>query len=44
MVADQPIDALLSDIGEFVAEPGLWQRGADGVVLAVDADRLGALE
>jgi thiamine-monophosphate kinase len=32
MYTDRPIDAGLSDIGEFVAAPGLWQRGADGMV------------
>jgi thiamine-monophosphate kinase len=32
MLADRPIAAALTDIGEFTAEPGLWQRGADGVV------------
>ena len=32
MLTDRPIHAGLSDIGEFVAERGLWQRRADGAV------------
>jgi thiamine-monophosphate kinase len=32
ILADRPLVAGLSDIGGFVAEPGLWQRGADGIV------------
>ena len=30
MLAEQPLDVLLTDIGEFTAEPGLWQRNAAG--------------
>ena len=30
ILADRPLDILLTDIGEFVAEPGLWQRDATG--------------
>jgi len=30
MLRDQPLDVPLTDIGEFVAEPGLWQRDARG--------------
>lgn len=30
MLAERPIDAPLSVIGRFVAEPGLWQVGAEG--------------
>jgi thiamine-monophosphate kinase len=30
MLAEQPLDVRLSDIGEFVAESGLWIAGADG--------------
>lgn len=32
ILAERPIDAKISDIGEFVAKPGLWQLGADGIV------------
>jgi thiamine-monophosphate kinase len=32
MLAERPIHAGLTDIGEFVAEPGLWQRGADAAM------------
>lgn len=31
MLAEQPMDVPLSDVGEFVAEPGLWIQDADGV-------------
>ncbi len=27
---DQPLEVQLTDIGEFIAEPGLWQREAEG--------------
>ena len=30
LLAEQPLDVPLSDIGEFVAERGLWQVGAGG--------------
>ena len=30
MLAEQPLDVPLTDIGQFIAEPGLWQREADG--------------
>jgi len=30
MLAEQPLDARLTDIGQFTAEPGLWQREAGG--------------
>jgi thiamine-monophosphate kinase len=30
MLAEQPASAPLTDIGEFVAEPGLWQRDHTG--------------
>jgi thiamine-monophosphate kinase len=30
MLADQPLEVPLTAIGEFVAEPGLWQRQAAG--------------
>jgi thiamine-monophosphate kinase len=31
MLADQPLKGVqLTDIGEVVAEPGLWKRGQDG--------------
>lgn len=30
MLSEQPLDVPLSDIGEFVAERGLWQRCGDG--------------
>ena len=30
MLAEQPLAVPLSDIGEFVAEPGLWARETDG--------------
>ncbi len=30
ILADQPLDVEITDIGEFIAEPGLWQREADG--------------
>ncbi len=29
MLAEQPLDTALTDIGQFTAEPGLWQRAAD---------------
>jgi len=28
ILADQPLDVQITDIGEFIAEPGLWQREA----------------
>ena len=30
LLAEQPLEVPLTDIGEFVAEPGLWQIDADG--------------
>jgi thiamine-monophosphate kinase len=30
MLAEQPLEVPLSSIGEFVAEPGLWQSDVDG--------------
>jgi thiamine-monophosphate kinase len=30
ILADQPLDVPITDIGEFIAEPGLWQREAEG--------------
>jgi len=30
IVADQPLDVPVSDLGEFVAEPGLWLEEAEG--------------
>ena len=30
MLAEQPLGVPLTDIGEFTAEPGLWQREAGG--------------
>ena len=30
MIAEQPLDVPLSCVGEFIAEPGLWQRAGDG--------------
>jgi thiamine-monophosphate kinase len=32
MLDEQLLDVPLTDIGEFTAERGLWQRGSDGVV------------
>ncbi|MGD9647160.1 MAG: thiamine-monophosphate kinase [Pirellulales bacterium] len=32
LVAEQPLDIPVTLIGEFVAERGLWQRDADGIV------------
>ena len=32
MLAEQPLEVPLTDIGEFTAEPGLWQREAGGPV------------
>lgn len=29
LLADQPLDVTLTRIGEFISEPGLWQRSAD---------------
>lgn len=31
IIDDQPLDAPIAAIGEFVAQRGLWQAGADGV-------------
>jgi len=31
MIAEQPLDVPLADVGEFVAEPGLWQVDAQGI-------------
>jgi thiamine-monophosphate kinase len=36
MLADQPLEVRLTRIGEFVAEPGLWQRNADGQRAALE--------
>jgi thiamine-monophosphate kinase len=33
MLAEQPLGVPLTDIGQFTAEPGLWQRAAGGPVL-----------
>jgi hypothetical protein len=30
MLAEQPLGVPLTDIGQFTAEPGLWQRQAGG--------------
>ena len=30
MLAEQPLGVPLTAIGEFIAEPGLWQREGDG--------------
>ena len=30
MLAEHPLDVDLTDVGEFVAEPGLWQQDANG--------------
>ena len=30
MLAEQPLGVPLTDIGQFTAEPGLWQREAGG--------------
>jgi hypothetical protein len=30
MAEEQPLPIPLTDIGQFVAEPGLWQRDAAG--------------
>ena len=30
LVSDQPLDVPITRIGQFTAEPGLWQRRADG--------------
>ena len=30
MLAEQPLAVALTDIGQFVAEPGLWQTDAQG--------------
>ncbi len=32
MVAEQPLGVPLTDIGEYTAQPGLWQREAGGPV------------
>jgi thiamine-monophosphate kinase len=32
MIAEQPLRALLTDIGQFTGETGLWKRNADGPV------------
>ena len=32
MLAEQPLGVPLTDIGQFTAEPGLWQREAGGPV------------
>jgi thiamine-monophosphate kinase len=32
MLAEQPLPVPLTDIGQFTAEPGLWQRVGDGAV------------
>jgi thiamine-monophosphate kinase len=32
LLADQPLDIPITQIGEIVAERGLWQRDADGIV------------
>jgi thiamine-monophosphate kinase len=32
LVADQPLEIPVTKIGEIVAERGLWQRDADGIV------------
>jgi len=32
MLAEHPADVPVTDIGQFAAESGLWQRGADGIV------------
>lgn len=37
ILADQPLDVPLTDIGEIVAEKGLWQRGMDGQKLPLVA-------
>jgi thiamine-monophosphate kinase len=29
ILADQPLDVQITDIGEFIAEPGLWQRESE---------------
>ena len=31
MLAEQPLDVPLTDIGEFTSEPGLWRLDAGGV-------------
>ena len=36
MTAEQPIEAGLTVIGEFVAERGLWQRSAAGAILPLE--------
>ncbi|MGW8256702.1 MAG: thiamine-phosphate kinase [Thermoguttaceae bacterium] len=30
ILADQPLDVRLTDIGEFITEPGLWRRDSSG--------------
>lgn len=35
LLAEQPLDVPLTDIGEFIAEPGLWQIDADGLRTAL---------
>ena len=42
MLAEQPLGVPLTDIGEFTAEPGLWQRDGGRPAAAVDAVGLGA--
>lgn len=37
LLAEQPLDVPLAAIGRFVAEPGLWQRDAAGVVAPLAA-------
>jgi thiamine-monophosphate kinase len=37
MLADQPLDVRLTEIGRFVAEPGLWQENAAGQRLPLEA-------
>jgi thiamine-monophosphate kinase len=31
ILADQPLDVPISDIGQFIPDPGLWQRDADNL-------------
>ena len=33
MITEQPLEVPLTDIGQFTAEPGLWQRDVGGPIL-----------
>jgi len=41
ILKDQPLDVLITDIGEFIAEPGLWQREPKGPHRPLVPPRLG---